>query len=116
MGRDFLSVADMPRSQGLMSGALNSTFISHNPEKDKAELFSYFMPIAMYNLVYKLVTNIITNRIKPKLSRVVSKEQFGFLSNRQIMDAIGVSQECLHSVKVKKLNALILNMDRCQSL
>ena len=62
-----------------------------------------------------MVTKIITNSINPKLSKVVSKQQFGFLSNRQILDAIGVSQEFLHSIKVKKLSSLILKVDLAKS-
>ena len=67
------------------------------------------------NLVYKTVTKIIGNRIKPKLSEVVSKQQFGFLSNRQILEAIGISQQFLYSVKVKKLSCLILKVDLAKS-
>jgi hypothetical protein len=45
------------------------------------------------------------------LSRELSEEQLGFLKGRQIMDAIVTSQECLHSIKNKKLQALILKLD-----
>ena len=31
--------------------------------------------------------------------------------NMQIMETIGVTQECLHSIKTKKLDALILKVD-----
>jgi hypothetical protein len=33
------------------------------------------------------------------------------LKDRQIIDAIGMTQECLHKIKVKKLQALILKID-----
>jgi hypothetical protein len=35
----------------------------------------------------------------------------GFLKGRQILDAIGTAHECLHSIKMKKLKALILKLD-----
>lgn len=41
----------------------------------------------------------------------MSLEQFGFLNNHQIMDAIGVSQKTLHSIKLKKHKYLILKLD-----
>ena len=37
------------------------------------------------------------------LSKYISKEQFGFLDNKQILNAIGTTKERLHSVKTKKL-------------
>ena len=92
MGRDLLVVTEMTKHHGFMSGDLKSTFISLILKKDMPEHFYDFRPIDPCNLVYKMVTKIIANRIKPKLSEVVSKQQFGFLSNRQILYAIGVSQ------------------------
>jgi hypothetical protein len=52
-----------------------------------------------------------SKRIRPILSRALSEEQLGFLKGRQILDAIGTTQECLHSIKTKKLQAIILKLD-----
>jgi hypothetical protein len=54
---------------------------------------------------------VIANRIKPILSRELSSEQLGFLKGRQILDAIGTTQECLHIIKARKQQALILKLD-----
>ena len=70
-----------------------------------------YINFMVYNLVYKIIANFISNIIKPVLVKFISKEQFNFLSNRKIMDSIRVSQECLHSIKIKKIKDLILNMD-----
>jgi hypothetical protein len=35
----------------------------------------------------------------------------GFLKGRHIQDVIGTAHECLHSIKINKLKALVLNMD-----
>ena len=67
-----------------MLGSLNSTFITLIPKNDNPESFSDFRLIYLRNLVYKIVTKVIAKRLKPKLSEVVYKEQFSFLSNREI--------------------------------
>jgi hypothetical protein len=54
---------------------------------------------------------VIAKRIRPILSRSLSEEQLGFLKGRKILDAIGTAQECLHSIKSKKLQAIILKLD-----
>jgi hypothetical protein len=41
----------------------------------------------------------------------LSNEQLGFLKGHQILDAIGIAQECLHSIKAKKLQSVILKLD-----
>ena len=49
--------------------------------------------------------------IKSYLSRFMSKEQFGFLNDRQILNAIGIFHEVMHSIHIKDLEALMLKMD-----
>jgi hypothetical protein len=61
--------------------------------------------------VYKIITKIIASRINSCLFFGISKEQFAFLEGRQIIDAIGVVQEVLHSIKVKNIKALVLKLD-----
>jgi retron-type reverse transcriptase len=70
-----------------------------------------YRPISLCNLCYKLISKIIATRIKPFLSRILSIRTIGFLKGRQILDAIGTAQECLHNIKTKKSKALILKLD-----
>jgi hypothetical protein len=49
--------------------------------------------------------------LKQILSKALSIEQFGFLKEREILDVVGVAQECLHNIKTKKLKALVLKLD-----
>lgn len=54
---------------------------------------------------------MIVNHIKLILSKFISKEQFTFLTHRQILDVVGVAQVCLHSIKVEKMKAVVLKVD-----
>jgi hypothetical protein len=57
--------------------------------------------------VHKIVTKIIANRLQP----VPYIEQFGFLLDRKILDAMGMAQECIHSINSNKIKALVLKLD-----
>src|SRR5690606_12873266 len=57
------------------------------------------------------IATVIALRIKPILSRHISPEQFGFLNERQIHEAIGVAQEVLHSVKQKNKKEAVIKID-----
>jgi hypothetical protein len=94
-----------------VTGAINSTFLTLISKTDSPTTFGYFRPIALCNICYKLIYKIIANRIKPILSRFISNEKLGFLKGRQIIDAIGTAQECLHSIKSKKIKVLVLKLD-----
>jgi hypothetical protein len=95
----------------MVVGALNLNFISLIAKCDKPTSFSDYMPISLCNLVYKIITKIIANRLNLVLSKSLSLEQFGFLLDRQIMDVVGVTQEAIHSIKMRHMKSLVLKLD-----
>ena len=111
MGPKLHALVEESRIQGQVCGSLNSTFVALIPKSDKPDSFVGFRPISLCNHVYKIISKIIAVRLKNGLSKGMSDEQFGFLENRQITDAIAVAQEVLHSVKIKGKKALVLKLD-----
>jgi hypothetical protein len=102
VGPDLLELVEDSRLQGKISRALNSTFLTLIPKASHPTTFGDYRSIVLCNLCYKLISKIIANRVKPILSRLLSREQLGFLKGRQILDAIGTAQECLHNIHHKK--------------
>ena len=86
IGDDILKVVEEYRLRGKLSGALNATFIALITKRDKPISFNDCRTISLCNVVYNIITKIIANNIKPFLSKFMSKEQFGFLNNRKILD------------------------------
>ena len=78
---------------------MNNTFIALIPKKQKCEAFEDYIPISSCNMIYKVVAKIIAQRIKPILSKVITEEQFGFLQNRQILDAVSIARGNTHHQK-----------------
>ena len=50
-------------------------------------------------------------RLKFVLDKAISKHQFGFLHNRQIIEHVGIVQKVLHSIKVEKQKIMVLKLD-----
>jgi len=107
--------ARLEESFYLLPSTLNSIYITLILKKDKPDTFIDYRPIFLCNLMYKIITKIIADRMKPILRRYISEDRFGFLLNRQVLDAVGIAQECLHSIKMKKQNAFILKKDLIKS-
>jgi len=105
VGLNLLELVEDSRLHGKIIGSLNSTFITLIPKENNPSTFGDYRPISLCNLCYKLVTKIIANQLKPILSRALSEEQLCFLKGRQILDTIGTTHECLHSIKVKKIQS-----------
>jgi len=111
IGPEVLALVEESRLNGHISGGLNSSFIALIPKASKATSFDDYRPIALCNFLYKIVSKIIAERFKPWLSKVISPEQYGFLKNRQIFDAVGAAQEGIHSIKSKSIKACLLKLD-----
>lgn len=72
--------------------------------------------MSLCNCLYKIISKITANRIKPILSNHISQEKFSFLHHWHIQDAIGSTQEALHSIKHKNLKGLTLKIDLSKAL
>ena len=96
-------------NQGYVLSSLNDTFVSLILKKDNSISYNDYRPLFLCNLIYTIIGKVIASILKLELVEGMSKEYFGFLNNRKNF-AIGVVQESLHSVKVKKLQALLLKM------
>eukprot|EP00253_Pinus_taeda_P035322 PITA_35322 len=111
IGAEITEVVEEARKKGEVYSPFNATFIALIPKKEVPKSFKYFRPISLCNSIYKMIAKVIANRIKPILSRHISMEQFGFLSGRQIHEAIGVAQEVMHSVRQKNKKGVVIKID-----
>jgi len=111
IGQDLLNMVEESTIRGEVIISINSTFLALTPKANNPTEFNDFRSIALCNLCYKIIAKVIVKRIRPILSRSLSKEQLGFLKRRQILDVIKSTQECLHSIKSKKIQAIILKLD-----
>jgi len=111
LGPEVLQLVEEIRSGGYISGALNSTFIALIPKVSKPQTFDDYRPISLCNFIYKINSKIIAERLKPYLANIITKEQFGFIPNRQILDAVGLAQEGVHTTKIKKIKAYLMRLD-----
>lgn len=77
---------------------INTTFIALILKNDSPGCFDEFCPISLCNCLYNIISKIIVNRIRPILSQHILLEQFAFLEDCQIHEAIGTAQEAIHSI------------------
>eukprot|EP00253_Pinus_taeda_P031439 PITA_31439 len=111
IGEDILRVVEESRTSGQLYHAINFTFIALIPKSDSPSSFADFRPISLCNVLYKIISKIIANRIRPILSKHIAPQQFAFLENRQIHEAIGSAQEAIHSIWTKHLKSILLKID-----
>ena len=76
------------RKEGIFYESLSETFIDLILKSSNPNRLSVFRQVSLFNLVYKRIYKMIENGLKTYLSIRISREQFGFLHNRHILDAI----------------------------
>ncbi|KAJ1704151.1 hypothetical protein LUZ63_003930 [Rhynchospora breviuscula] len=67
------------------------------PKTEEPQSPADFQPISVGNILYRLVMRIIASRLRPYLTKVISKEQNAFLRGRCISENIILVKEVLHS-------------------
>ena len=73
LGLKLLGLVEESRLKGQVSGALNATFVALTPKSDKPKSLNDFRPISLCSLIYNIIIKAISNRIKPIMSKFMSK-------------------------------------------
>eukprot|EP00253_Pinus_taeda_P011292 PITA_11292 len=111
LGREILELIEESRMNQKVWPAINSTFYALIPKNDNLEDANGFRPIALCNVIYKIITTLIAKRLKPLLDKLISTEQMGFVEGRQILDGLVVTQEVIHSLKMKNQKGMMIKLD-----
>ena len=98
-------------AKGNMGGATNSTFLALIPKDVKPSSVQRFRPISLCNASYKIFSKVLALRIKKILPSLISSNQGGFVSGRQISDNILLVQEAIHSSTKRKEPGMAIKLD-----
>eukprot|EP00253_Pinus_taeda_P018691 PITA_18691 len=109
--KDLTKMLRGVQRKGKMGGFTNSTFLALIPKENRPTSFSRFRPISLCNSSYKIFTKILATRLKPLLPTLISENQGGFISNRQIHDSIILVQEAIHSSLSRQEKGFVLKLD-----
>ena len=89
-------------SSGKIPNYLNRTLITLIPKCLNPESLGNYRPISLCNSIDKVVSKIIVAQIRPKLPKLVSPLETGFVSGRNGVDNAIIVQELVHSMSKMK--------------
>jgi hypothetical protein len=92
---------------------INQTYITFIPKKAQPTIPQDFRPISLSNVIYKIISKSLANRLKPHLPTCIHQGQSYFVSGHNISSNIIITQEIIHSFRLKSWNsqAFILKID-----
>ena len=91
---------------GYLPCGINATFISLIPKKEYVNSFSDFRPISLCGTMYKIIAKVLEKRLQPLINDLLLSNQFGFIPERSIHDAILISQELCQKIGANKVKIM----------
>lgn len=95
---NLLKVVHESKRTSRISHSINSTSLVLIPKTKEVSSSKEFLPIPLYNMTYKIISKIVANFLKPMLSEIILKEQFGFFffTIRSMMSLLHSRSPSLH--------------------
>jgi len=91
IGKELLQVVEEDWMEVHILSPIHSNFIELILKSNDTLSMNDFIPIPLWNFLYKVVAKVIARRIKCILSDSISKEKFVFLEGRKIHESITVA-------------------------
>ncbi|RVW20626.1 Transposon TX1 uncharacterized 149 kDa protein [Vitis vinifera] len=97
--------------QGKFVKSINASFMVLIPKKGGAEDLKDFRSISLVGSLYKLLAKVLANRLKKVMGKLVSKSQSAFVEGRQILDALLIANEAIHSMQKSGGGGILCKLD-----
>lgn len=78
---------------GKVARGINAAFITLIPKQGEGNSLSDFCPISLIGSTYKLIEKVLAARLQRVMTKLISCNQFVFVTGRQIVDGIAIANE-----------------------
>lgn len=99
---DLLKVVSEFHTNGKISKAMNSTFISLIPKKSGWQVCFRLYTDKFGDRPTQIIGKLLSNRVKEVLQEIIDCNQFAFNKGKKMLDSVLIGHECIEDYKRKK--------------
>ena len=101
-----------PYKKGKLTNSQRQAVITLLVKKDKNQAFlCNWRPISLLNIDYKIASKAIAQQIQKVFPSIIHSDQCGYMSNRQIGDAVRTIADVMEYTKKHDLHGLVIFID-----
>lgn len=113
--QDIWQVVDDSICSTFLLSSFNASFIFLIPKYSNASSLLGFLPIALYNVIYKIIFKTIVNHLQLLLPSITTPQKTRYVEGCQIFDNIILTKEHMHSLSSSKQPRMFVKLDMSKS-
>jgi retron-type reverse transcriptase len=91
--------------------SINGSYILPIPKQGFLTIVSDYRPISLLNTSVKVLTKLLANHLQGFITKIIHRNQYGFIKDRSIQDCLALAFEYLFLCKQKRKEMVILKLD-----
>lgn len=86
----------------------DTSFIVLVPKVESPDKIKEYKPISLIRIRHKIIEKLLVNQLHKTIDKIIGEQHMDFISGRQLMDKVVISNDVVNKAKKKKQSVLFI--------